>query len=158
MKYKINTELTQQLAVKMRRREMVSLCIGYAGMCTAGMGLMGALALQFIDTNIIPTSCLMVMGIGLCLFGLGKILFPKQPMALAFLAAEKDGKILEVSCVPKSTEPDYALITILIETPSGKCEHREIGYARTCIHTGYTEQTLDLNDECIYCPYQPTPT
>lgn len=155
MKYHIDTEAAKQVAARKRQQEFVSLGIGYAGMSASVTGAMGAVILRLIDNNNIPSSCLLVIAIGFCLFGVGKLIFPKQSMASAFLTAAKEGKILEISCLPKSPEPNYALITMLIETPSGECQYHHIGYARTCVHTGYNERMLDLNDECIYCPYPP---
>lgn len=157
MKYQMNDEQTQWDAQRYRIQYMMSLTVGCIGVVGTFAGLMGAIIMQYIDTLASTTPCITMMAIGLCLFGLGKLIAPIKTMALVFQELTNDGHILEVSCIPiKNTEVMVA--KALVETPSGKCEMVTLGHARTCVHTQYTEPTLDVNDECIYFPYQPTTT
>lgn len=157
MKYQINEERTQYDAQRYRIQCMMSVTIGCIGVVGTFAGLMGAIIMQYIDTLASPTPCITVMAIGLCLFGLGKLIAPIKTMALVFQELTNDGHILEISCIPiENTE--IMVAKALVETPSGKCEMVTLGQVRTCVHTQYTEQTLDVNDECIYFPYQPTTT
>lgn len=153
MKYNIDREVAQKHADMWYRQENVGSIVGLIGMSIACLGLTGAILLKVFNVMLMPTPCFGALLLGVIIAGIGGAIIGVKPISVAFLEAEKEGKILEVRCKAKDNNANLLVVSVIIETESGKCECRELGLANKCVHTKYANQTIDLNHACLYIPY-----